>query len=177
MIPRCWSSGTKIIHAVTLPSSMLQHTWRPVMAPAAMNIGSHESITVRPIQAAPKRRWFSAVIHVPIVNGARLGWRTARPSAHSLPIAARSAAQPSAFAERIPVLPVEWSAWSVSAAAIPLGKRSCSMLIICRFIGIAMVTPSTASRNTHASMSGSESVVLLTSMYAAKAEMSVPPVE
>ena len=40
-----------------------------------------------------------------------------------------------------------------------------------------MVAPSTASRNTHASVSGSESVVWLTSMYAAKAEMSVPPVE
>jgi hypothetical protein len=64
-----------------------------------------------------------------------------------------------------------------SVSAIPLGKRSCSTLIICRFIGIAMVTPSTASRNTHASMSGSASVVWLTSMYAAKAEMSVPPVE
>src|SRR5262249_41712479 len=47
-------------------------------------------------------------------------------------------------------------------------------LIIWRFIGMAIVTPSTASRNTHPSMSGSESVVWLTSMYAAKAEMSVP---
>ncbi len=134
------------------------------MTPAAMNIGSHESITVRPIQAGPKRRWFSAVIHVPIVNGARLGLNTPSPSAQSLPTAAMSAAQPSAFAERTPVLPVEWSAWSVSAAAMPLGKRSCSMLIICRFIGMAMVTPSTASRKIHASMSGSERVVLLTSM-------------
>ena len=52
--------GTKIIHAVTLPSSMLQHTRRPVMAPAAMNIGTHESITVRPIQAEPNRRSVAA---------------------------------------------------------------------------------------------------------------------
>ena len=60
---------------------------------------------------------------------------------------------------------------------MPLGKRSCSTLIIWRFMGIAMVTPSTARKNTHASMSGSDIVVRLMSMYAAKAEMSVPPVE
>ena len=51
MTPRCCSTGTKIIQAVTLPSSMLQHTRSPVMAPAAMNMGSHDSITVRPIHA------------------------------------------------------------------------------------------------------------------------------
>ena len=50
--------------------------------------------------------------------------------------------------------PCECSARSVSAAAMPLGKRSCSMLIICRFIGMAIVTPSTARKNTQASISG-----------------------
>ena len=68
-------------------------------------------------------------------------------------------AQPSARAERAPLPPAAWSAASVSAAAMPLGKRSCSTLIICRFMGIAMVTPSTARKNTHASMSGSDIVV------------------
>ena len=48
------------------------------------------------------------------------------------------------------------SARSVSAAAMPDGKRSCSMLIICRFIGMAMVTPSTAMKNTQASISGTD---------------------
>ncbi len=51
----------------------------------------------------------------------------------------------------------ECSARSVSAAAMPLGKRSCSMLIICRFIGIAIVTPRTARKNTQASISGTGS--------------------
>src|SRR4051812_11712627 len=39
---------------------------------------------------------------------------------------------------------------------MPEGKRSCSILIICRFIGIAIVTPSTAIKNTQASMSGTD---------------------
>jgi hypothetical protein len=47
---------------------------------------------------------------------------------------------------------------------MPLGKRSCSILIICRFMGMAMVTPSTARQNTHASMVGSDMVLLLMSM-------------
>ena len=51
------------------------------------------------------------------------------------------------------------------------------MLIIWRFMGMAMVTPSTARKNTHASMRDSGSALLLMSMKAAKAEMSVPPVE
>ena len=50
-------------------------------------------------------------------------------------------------------------------------------MIIWRFIGIAIVTPSTARQNTQASMVGRGMVLLLISMYAAKAEMSVPPVE
>jgi len=40
-----------------------------------------------------------------------------------------------------------------------------------------MVTPSTDRKNTHASMTGNDKGVLVMSMYAAKAEMSVPPVE
>ena len=64
----------------------------------------------------------------------------------------------------MPLSPTEWSARSVSAAAMPLGKRSCSMLIICRFMGIAMVTPSTARKNTHASIAGSGKVLLVMSM-------------
>jgi hypothetical protein len=47
---------------------------------------------------------------------------------------------------------------------MPLGKRSCSTLIICRFMGIAMVTPSTERQNTHASMVGRDIVLLLMSM-------------
>jgi hypothetical protein len=43
-----------------------------------------------------------------------------------------------------------------SAAAMPEGKRSCSILIICRFIGMAIVTPSTAMKNTQASISGTD---------------------
>ena len=152
------------IQAVTLPRNMLQHTWNPVMAPAATNMGSHEIITVREIHACPKTRSLSAAIHVPIANGASFAFTSTRPSAQNFPAAARSPAQPRAFADPMPLLPVEWSARSVSAAAIPLGKRSCSMLTICRFIGIAIVTPSTARRKTQASINGNDSVVLLMSM-------------
>jgi hypothetical protein len=60
---------------------------------------------------------------------------------------------------------------------MPLGKRSCSTLIIWRFIGIAIVTPSTARKNTHARSVGRGRVLLVISMYAANAEMSVPPVD
>src|SRR4030095_12570407 len=60
---------------------------------------------------------------------------------------------------------------------MPLGKRSCSTLIIWRFIGIAMVTPSTARKNTQASSVGRGRVPPVMSMYAANAEMSVPPVD
>ena len=156
---------------------MLQHTRSPVMAPAAMNIGSHDSITVRPIQTGPNRRWLRAAIQVEIMSGASVADTSARPSDQNLSSSATSPAQPSARAERRPWAPTECSARSVSAAAIPLGKRSCSTLIIWRFIGIAIVTPSTESRNTQASISPSGIAVPLMSIQAANAEMSVPPVE
>ncbi len=70
----------KIIQAVTLPSSMLQHTCHPVIAPAAMNIGSQESITVRPIHAGPNSRWLAALIQVPIMKGASWALTSTSPS-------------------------------------------------------------------------------------------------
>jgi hypothetical protein len=78
------------------------------------------------------------------------------PSAQNLSIAAMSPARPSALAGRRPRELLACSARKVSAAAMPEGKRSCSTLIICRFIGMAMVTPSTAIKNTQASMSGTD---------------------
>ena len=134
------------------------------MAPAAMNMGSQESITVRPIHAGPNTRWLRAVTHVPIMKGTSFALTSASPSAQNLPTTATSPAQPRARAERMPLSPTEWSARSVSAAAMPLGKRSCSMLTICRFMGIAIVTPSTARKNTHASIVGSGKVLLVMSM-------------
>ncbi len=148
----------KIIQAVTLPTSMLQDTWSPVMAPAAMNMGSQESITVRPIHAGPNTRWLKACTHVPIMKGESFALTTTRPSAQNLPTNAMRAAHPRARADRIPASPVEWSARSVSAAAMPLGKRSCSTLIIWRFMGMAMVTPSTDRKNTQASIVGRDRV-------------------
>jgi hypothetical protein len=164
MMPRGWRTGAKIIHAVTLPRNMLQHTWSPVMAPAAMNMGSQENITVRPIHAGPNTRWLRAATHVPIMNGASCALTTTSPSVQNLLTTASRPAQPSPRADRIPDSPTEWSARSVSAAAMPLGKRRCSTLIICRFMGIAMVTPSTERQNTHASIVGSDMVLLLMSM-------------
>ncbi len=76
------------------------------------------------------------------------------PSAQTLSIAAISPASASALAARRPCALSAWSAFKVSAAAMPEGKRSCSILIICRFMGMAIVTPSTAMKNTQASMSG-----------------------
>jgi hypothetical protein len=112
-----------------------------------------------------------------MAKGASVTLTSARPSAQNLLAAATSPAQPNAFAERMPFPPAAWSARSVSAAAMPLGKRNCSTLIICRFMGMAMVTPSTASRKTQASMTGSDITASLMSIHAAKAEISVPPVE
>ena len=60
---------------------------------------------------------------------------------------------------------------------MPVGKRSCSTLIIWRFIGIVMVTPRTARKKTHANVSPSGSAWLLIMKYAAKADTSVVPVE
>jgi len=51
--PRCCMMGTKTIQHSTPPTSMLVHTRRPVMAPAAMNMGCHEKATVRLIHAVP----------------------------------------------------------------------------------------------------------------------------
>ena len=164
MIPWCWRMGVKIIHAVTLPSSMLHDTLSPVMAPAAMNMGSQESITVRPIHAGPNTRWFSAATQLVIMKGASLPLTSTRPSAQNLVPMARAPAHARARAERIPVSPTAWRARRVSAAAMPLGKRSCSRLIIWRFMGTAMVTPSTERKNTHAIMVGRGSVLSLRSM-------------
>ncbi len=156
---------------------MLDVTRSPVMAPAAMNIGSHASSTVRPIHAGPSTRALKAAIQVPIISGDSAALIRVSPSAQNLVTSAMSPAHPSARAERIPASPVACSARRVSAAAMPLGKRSCSTLIIWRFIGIAIVTPSTASRRTQASMSASGMVAPVISIQAANAETSVPPVE
>jgi hypothetical protein len=47
---------------------------------------------------------------------------------------------------------------------MPLGNRSCSMLIICRFMGIAIVTPSSARKKTQASIVDSDIASRLMSM-------------
>jgi hypothetical protein len=132
---------------------------------------------VRPIQAAPNTRWLSAATQVPIISGAKLALASASPSAQNFAVRATSPAHASARAERRPEAPAACSARRVSAAAMPLGKRSCSTLIICRFIGMAIVTPSTASRNTQASIVDSARGRASISMNAANAEISVPPVE
>src|SRR5215471_13146263 len=86
------------------------------------------------------------------------------PSAQNLSIAAMIPARPSALAARRPCELLACSARKVSAAAMPEGKRSCSILIICRFMGMAIVTPSTAMKNTQASISGTDIDWLLTMM-------------
>jgi len=70
--------------------------------------------------------------------------------------AAISAARPSALAARNPCELLACNARKVSAAAMPEGKRSCSILIICLFMGMAIVPPSTAIKNTQASISGTD---------------------
>ena len=77
------------------------------MAPAAMNMGSHENMTVRPIHAGPNTRWLKPAIHVPIIHGASFALTSTSPSAQSLPKAAMSPAHPSARAERMPLSPTE----------------------------------------------------------------------
>ena len=176
MRPACCSAGTKPIQHTMLPMRMLTQTRIPMIAPDAMKIGSQLNITVRPIQAGPKTTAFNLVTNTSLENGASRAM-AAKPSCQKLSMAARSPAMPSALAARMPFAPWEWSARKVSAAATPLGKRSCSMLIICFFIGTAMVTPRMARKKTHANVSGSESAWPFNMMNAAKAEMSVPPVE
>ena len=159
-----------------LPMRMLMHTRIPMIAPDAMKIGSQLNITVRPIHAGPKMISFNLVQIVSLENAASFGM-TAKPSCTKLSMAASTPATPSALAARIPFAPCECRARKVSAAATPLGKRSCSMLIICFFIGTAIVTPRMARKKTHANVSGSESAWPFSMMNAANAEMSVPPVE
>ena len=55
------------------------------MAPAAMNMGSQDSITVRPIHASPSTRRLKAVTHVPIMKGASVPLTRTRPSAQNFP--------------------------------------------------------------------------------------------
>ncbi len=45
--------------------------------------------------------------------------------------------------------PVEWRLRSVSAVAVPVGNANLSMLINCRFSGIAMKQPSVATHASH----------------------------
>jgi len=73
-----------------------------VMAPAAMNMGSQESITVRPIHAGPNTRWFSAATQLVIMKGASLPLTSTRPSAQNFVPMARAPAHARARAERIP---------------------------------------------------------------------------
>jgi len=155
-----WRVGAKIIQAVTLPSSMLQPTRSPVMAPAAMNIGLQESITVRPIHAGPNTRSLRAVIQVPIMKGrASVHERQGRPPELAT---SREQARPSPgpAPKRMPLSPTEWSARSVSAAAIRSGKRSCSMLIICRLIGMPWSPRAPTGRNPRG-MAGRDMVRLI----------------
>jgi hypothetical protein len=136
----------------------------PTSMPAAMKMMSPTHITVRPIQAAPKSFSLTPVSIACSSKRAQPWFTRCSPSFQNLWIRATRPAMPSARAARVPLSPEECSARSVSAAAMPLGKRSCSMLIICRFIGTAMVTPSTARKKIHPSMSGSDSDSLLSMM-------------
>ena len=176
MIPACCMTGTNTAQQNVPPINMLTQTRRPVIAPAAMKMGSQPNMTVRPIQAGPKTTVLSLVIKASLENGASFE-NKAKPSCQKLSSAASRPARPSALAARMPLAPCEWSARSVSAAATPLGKRNCSMLIICFFIGTAMVTPRIARKKTQARVSGIERGWPFKTMKAAKADTSVPPVE
>ena len=57
------------------------------------------------------------------------------------------------------------------------GNLICSMLIIWRFIGMAIVTPSTAMKNIQAKVTPSGMCCPVSRSRAATAEVSVPPVE
>jgi hypothetical protein len=157
--PAFCSAGTYIIQHAKLPARMLKQTRIPMIAPDAMKIGSQLNITVRPTHVGPKKNSLNLVQSVSLENAASLGM-TAKPSWMKLSMAAISPAIPSAFAARIPFCPCECKARNVSAAATPLGKRSCSMLIICFFIGMAIVTPRMARKKTHAKVSGNGSAIM-----------------
>ena len=81
---------------------------------------------------------------------------------------ARSLALP----EPLPASP--WSALRVSAAAMPVGNLSCSTLIICCFMGMAMTTPSMAMLEIQKNMGqpamGSPVIIISAGMAA-----TVPP--
>ena len=60
---------------------------------------------------------------------------------------------------------------------MPEGNRSCSWLIICRFIGMARKTPSAAVKNTNAAATGQGCCTPVMSSSAPSATASVAPVE
>ncbi len=181
MTPCCCNTGTNTAqHSVPL-MNMVTHTRKPVIAPAATKMKSQEKVTVRPCHSlnpsAPSSHFCASASNAVLVNFPQCLLTSTSPSAQNLSSAASTPAMPSAWAARIPFSPCECSARNVSAAAMPLGKRSCSTLIICRFIGTAMVTPRMARKNTQPNVSPSGSGWPFRRMNAANAETSVPPVE
>ena len=128
------------------PRSIDQATFQPTMAPAAIMIALISKDIVHFARATP--------LIVP-GNGNELGMKASLPPSRKNAVKApKAAASPSDRALSTASLPVECRLRSVSAAAIPLGNLSCSTLIICRFIGTAMKTPSTARKNVHAASTG-----------------------
>ncbi|MNK89419.1 hypothetical protein D3C87_1094290 [compost metagenome] len=71
----------------------------------------------------------------------------AMPSRNQATTAPMPIAQKSMRAWSTASLPLAWRLLRVVAAAVPEGKRSCSTLIICRFMGMASMTPSMARKN------------------------------
>src|SRR5215470_10368951 len=116
------------------------HAWRKLMiAPAATNRSEPSNDIV-----SCDRGYEPTEIHdVPHVAGmlgyGMPGQLASRNQAMSAP---RTAARPSDRPCCCAFDPSPWSALIVVAAAVPLGKGSCSMLIICRFAGTARKTPS-----------------------------------
>src|ERR1035437_9775689 len=100
MTPACCMIGTNTAQQSVPPSNMLMHTRIPVIAPAAMKIGSQLNITVRPTQAGPNTTALNFVTKASLENGASLA-NMAKPSCQKLSSAARTPAMPSAFAARI----------------------------------------------------------------------------
>ena len=153
MVPLACRMGTKTTQHNVPPSSMLAPARMPINAPPAMKMGSHWNNTVRPIQAGPNVATLNLPNAAPRLYLENPAPSRCMPSIQNWLMAASTPPVPSARAERAARAPSEYKVRSVTAAAIPVGKRSCSTLTICRFIGIAMVTPSTASTNTQANIS------------------------
>jgi len=100
-------TGTKTAQHRVPPKKMLAAARIPMRVPAAMKMGSHTNVTVRPTQAGPKTTLSNLSTKPFRPNASSLGLTSRKPSAQNWLIAAKMAPYVRARADCAARLPLE----------------------------------------------------------------------